>query len=524
MCGACRVERFFDKVLFAPLGFSLLAWQRRDLRAIYGNVDVDRGTRRYKRAYVEVPKKNGKSFLLGGLPIYHLLIEGEELNNPEAYGAASAKDQASIVYRAATRLIDGNSDLRDRLKVLPSTRRIVRKDGHGFYSVLSADGDLQDGIEPSLGLLDELHRFKTAKAKTLRDVIISGTIARPESLIFEITTAGDVYDSPICWAEHEYARQVLAGMVKSDTFYPAIYAADEERLKSDPEYWKSRQFRVDANPSHEDNGGFLKDEQIKAICDEALDKPAEQAAYKRYHGSVWGQKVDRWMPADAWLACGKPLRPLIDRDCYIGLDLSSTTAMTALAAVFPAGDGSLDILPSVWIPEQRLSYLTRRVHQPLEEWILTGALETTPGPTIRYDVVRQRIDALAAVYKIKEICYDPWNADKFIQELVDAGYRCVEVRQGPPTLNAPMKYLLEATLEGKVRHANHPVLNWHMDCVTARADGNGNIAPDRSRLEMESKRIDLASAVIAALARYIRVAPKQSAYAKSGLLFEEIVI
>jgi len=514
MCGACRIEKFFDKVLFAPLGFRLLNWQRHDLRKIYGNVDVDRGIRRYKRAYVEVPKKNGKSFLLGGLPIYHLLIEGEELNNPEAYGAASAKDQASIVYRAATRLIEGNQHLKDRLKVLPSTRRIVRKDGHGFYSVLSADGDLQDGIEPSLGLLDELHRFKTAKAKTLRDVIISGTIARPESLIFEITTAGDVYDSPICWSEHEYARQVIAGSLKSDTFYPAIYAANEERLKSDPEYWKSRQFRVDANPSHEDNGGFLKDEQIKAICDEALDKPAEQASYQRYHGNVWGQKVDRWMPSDAWLACGKPLRPLIDRDCYLGVDLSSTTAMTGLVAVFPAADGTLDVLSNVWIPEGRQSQIQKRVHQNLAEWVGGGFLETTPGPVINYDVIRKRIDALSAVYKVKEICYDPWNASQFIQQLVDAGYRCIEIRQGPPTLSGAMKYLMDKTLEGKLRHGNHPVMNWHMDCVTARADANGNIAPDRGRLESEGKRIDLASALVTALARYIRIAGAESAYAK----------
>jgi phage terminase large subunit-like protein len=135
-CRACKVERFFARVLYPPLGYRLLAWQKKVLRDIYGNVSLETGRRKYRTAYVSVGKKNGKSFLIGGLPIYHLLMEDER--NPEAYGAAAAKDQASLVFKAAAQLVAANTHLQSRLKVLPSTKRILRRDGGGFYPRWSA--------------------------------------------------------------------------------------------------------------------------------------------------------------------------------------------------------------------------------------------------------------------------------------------------------------------------------------------------------------------------------------------------
>src|SRR5579859_6121791 len=202
-CSACKAELFFANVLYRPLGMSLLPWQTKVLRDIYGTQDPETALRTYRRCYISMAKKNGKSFLVGGMPLYHLLAEDEL--NPEAYGAAAAKEQASIVFRAAKQFIRGNRLLRDKLRVLSSTRRITRTDGNGFYAVISADGDLQDGIEPSLALVDELHRWKTAKAETLYDVLSKGMISRVEPLLVQITTAGEIYNSPICYAEHEYA-------------------------------------------------------------------------------------------------------------------------------------------------------------------------------------------------------------------------------------------------------------------------------------------------------------------------------
>src|SRR5580704_17114547 len=215
-CRACKVERFFAEILYPPLGYKLLARQRKVLRDIYGTVSPEDGRRRYRSGYISVGKKNGKSFLIGGLPLYHLLMEDER--NPEAYGSAAAKDQAGIVFRAAARLVAANPELQARLRVLPSTKRILRRDGAGFYAVLSADGDLQDGIEPSLAIRDEVHRWKTARAETLNDVISKGQISREEPLDIAITTAGAEYESQMWWREYQYAKQVLDGSLRSDSF------------------------------------------------------------------------------------------------------------------------------------------------------------------------------------------------------------------------------------------------------------------------------------------------------------------
>jgi len=211
-CRACKIERFFARILYPPLGYQLLAWQCKVLRDVYGTVSPENGRRRYRSAYISVGKKNGKSFLIGGLPLYHLLMEDE--CNPEAYGAAAAKDQAGLVFKAAAQLVAANPDLQSRLRVLPSTKRIVRRDGGGFYAVLSADGDLQDGIEPSLAIRDEVHRWKTLRAETLCDVLVKGQISRLEPLDIGISTAGAEYESKLWWREYQQAKKVLDGSLR----------------------------------------------------------------------------------------------------------------------------------------------------------------------------------------------------------------------------------------------------------------------------------------------------------------------
>lgn len=491
MCRACHVERFFERVLYAPLGFRLVPWQRQVLREIYGTAEMETGRRRYEHAYIEVPKKNGKSFLVGGLPLYHLVMEVDHVGIPKAYGAAAAKDQAGLVYEAAQRLCNSNAELLKHLKVLPSTKRIVRRDGRGFYAVISADGDLQDGIEPSLAIYDEFHRWRTARARTLHDVLSAGMISRTEPLGIKITTAGDVYDSPLCWIEHERTRQLLEGSLKSDRFYGRMWGADATKLKADPTYWKTRAARAEANPSHEDNGGFLRDEAIQAM-EEELGEPA----YRRYHLNVWNQKAEKLIPMDAWTRCAQPTRPLLGRPCWLGLDLSETTAMTSLVALFPDDDGTYDVLPFFWLPEDRVHAIERRVKVNLQHWIKKGLLETTPGPTLEYEAVRKKIHWLREDFQVQQICYDPWNAKEFVKKLSDEGFLCVEVSQRIPMLSGPTKWLIDQILLGKLRHGGHEVLTWNADCATARVDANGNVAPTKEKLEAEGKRIDGISALL----------------------------
>jgi phage terminase large subunit-like protein len=495
-CRACKVERFFAEILYPPLGSILLGWLRLVLRDIYGTVRAEDGLRRYRSAYISVAKKNGKSFLIGGLPLYHLLMEGER--NPEAYGAAAAKDQAGLVFKAAVQLVAANSDLSGRLKVLPSTKKILRKDGGGFYAVLSADGDLQDGIEPSLAIRDEVHRWKTTRAETLRDVIVKGQISREEPLDIGITTAGAEYESPLWWRDYQFAKSALTGSPASESFYAAIWEADANRVASEPEYWKSRDVRVAANPSHEDLGGFLKDTAIVAELDKAIAEPAERSKYLRYHLNVpLKTQEDPIIDMYKWELCGGgiDLRQcrkynvdsivdawnLRNRLCFAGVDASWTTDLTAVVFVFPPFDrgDAWTLLPFFWLPAKKVVELERVCRVPFETWVEQGFVTATPGSVIDQRSVMDRVRWGNQRFDMQEMPFDRYNFRTEALNLADEGIVAVEVQQTFLYLSHPTKFLLGAYLEQNIRHGNHPVLNWMASCLQLHYDHKDNCQPTK---------------------------------------------
>lgn len=518
-CRGCEAERFFEQVLFAPIGFRLLDWMRTSIRTIYGTMDPESGQRQYTRVLEEVAKKNGKSFKVGGMPIYHLVVEADRLDNPKAFGAAAAKDQAGIVFDSATRLIRGNPDLLKRLKILDSTKTILRRDGHGSYRVLSADGDVADGIEPSLNIIDELHRWKTAKAHTLYSVMTKGTISQPEPLTMQITTAGAEGESPIWIDEHDLATQKMRGEVEAKRLCVFIWAADEKRLEQEPEYWKSREARVAANPSHEDNGGFLKDEKIVEELDKALSSPAKKAEYLRYHlnvkvSSVHENAVDmnRWRECDG----GVDLRQwpdydvdllirkwgLIDRPCYAGVDASWSIDLTGLALWFPpaAEDAPWSLLSFCWAPKDRLRELERVTKRgELSKWAEQGFVIATPGNSIDTRSVMDKIRWASEMFELRNVCYDKLNFRVAASTLIDEGIPCAEVKQNYACLSEPTKKLLEMYQTGSIQHGNNPVANWHASCLALQGDGRDNVQPAKPERGKTSKRIDVISAAITGL-------------------------
>jgi phage terminase large subunit-like protein len=528
-CRACKIERFFERVLYPPLGYKLQEWQRKILRALYGTVDAGTGLRQYRRSYISVAKQNGKSFLLGGLPIYHLLMENEP--QPEAYGVASARDQASIVYKAAALLVEGNPELRKRLKVLESTRRIIRRDGGGLYTVLSADGDVQDGKRPSLLMFDELHRFTRKKAETVRTVLLKGMISRSpvvngvqqgEPLMIQTTTSGDEHECPLWFSEYEYAQHVLDGSIEDRSYYAAIYQADPKRIESDPEYWKSREARVAANPSHEDNGGFLADSAIEAEMKEAVARPEKYGGFVRLNLNVpcvlTGTPVIQ-MPLWCQGGGGVDLRewPVYDverlisqwglagKTCFAGIDLAWTTDMAALAFLFPPSD---DIeqwkeLLFFWLPTERISDIERRTRAPLTSWAQRGFLETNPGAEIDMSAVIERVRWASQEFDLREVCFDRWGGIKAAANLllVREGFTCVEIAQTIGGLTAATKNFFGLYMNRKLAHGNNPILNWHASCLALVTDGGDNCKPAKPARDTASKRIDGVAATITAMAR-----------------------
>ena len=365
-----------------------------------------------------------------------------------AYGAAAAKDQAGLVFKAAAELVAANPHLQARLKVLPSTKRILRYDGGGFYAVLSADGDLQDGIEPSLAIRDEVHRWKTLRAETLRDVLVKGQISRAEPLDIGITTAGAEYESPLWWREYQQAKKVLDGSLPSDTFYAAVWEADVKRIESDPEYWKSREARIAANPSHEDLGGFLKDSAIVGELEKALAEPSERSKYLRYHLNVPLKAAeDPVFDMAKWQACGGGVDMrewpeydvdllinkwgLLDKPCWAGVDASWTTDLTAVVFVFPPFDGeeTWTLLPFFWMPQERVAELERVCRVPYSTWIRQGFIETTAGNGIDMRAVKQRIHRGRELFELREMPFDRFNFRTQAMELLDEGVQAVEITQ-----------------------------------------------------------------------------------------------
>ncbi len=529
-CRACKVEKYFQNFLFKPLGYQLLKWHRKALRSLYGNLSPDTGERLYRKAMISMAKQNGKSFLMGGLPIYHLLMEDIEIS-PEAYGAAAAKEQAGLVFKSCAALIRGNPVLMDKLKIIDSTKRIVRRDGGGTYTVLSADGDVQDGIRPSLAIIDELHRWRTKKAEILFQVMTKGMISRREPLAIEITTVGEQNESPLWWSEYEYALRVLDGSLPTEDFYAMIYSADAKRCETEADYWKSREARVAANPSHEDNGGFLKDAALVAELNSAIAKPGTKPEYLRYHlnvpasageerviempiwcegGNAEGIGIDHrdyvdlrtWPEYDVDLLVMK--WGLKNRPCFAGVDAAWTTDLTAVTLVFPPQDHETiwRILGFAWLPKERLMELGRKCRAPFAEWARRGFLESTPGNAVDLEAIKEKIRWAGKMFDLREVPFDPWNFRTEGAALNREGFTAVDVRQGYQSLSEPTKKFLELYITRNLIHGNNPLMNWNASCLSIDMD-NDNAKPSKGDRNKSGKRIDMIAAAITAMNRAI---------------------
>jgi phage terminase large subunit-like protein len=515
---ATRVCRFFEKVLrhpkerYAP--FTLLPWEESYLRRIFGLVD-GQGLRRIRRCYLEVPKKNGKSELAAGVALYMLAFDDEPA--AEVYLAATTKEQAGIVFRTAAAMVEASPALGSILKVIRSTKRIVkRKDYNSFLAAISADGGAQDGINPHAVIIDELHRWKTGKSHELMNVLVKGTVARKQPLVFEITTAGSTQDeSPLAWLEHERTRSIEAGDFEDPTFYGKVYAADPADDWTAPATWAK------ANPSLESNGGFLKLDAIEAEYRAAVNQPSLQAAFKRYHLGVWLSTETEWMPREVWRACGEKRYSLVERSCYLGLDLSERIDLTSLVLLFPTaeddGPASYDVLPFFWMPKERIRERELGDRVPYSAWVEQGLIEATAGNVIDLRDIKKKIAWACEVFDVKEVAFDPHHALQLSIELTEElGLKCVGVPQRFTHMSEPTKKLMELALQHKLRHEGNKVLSWNINCLRVRSDGNDNVRPVKPDRFRSGKRIDGAIALILALSR--AMFHRGSVYETRGLI------
>ncbi len=495
------------KGTWAGKPFELIDWQEQIIRDLFGVLKPN-GYRQFNTAYIEIPKKQGKSELAAAVALLLLCGDGEE--RAEVYGCAADRNQAKIVFDVAVDMVRFCPALSKRVKILESQKKITYLPTNCSYQVLSADVANKHGFNTHGVIFDELH---TQPNRKLFDVMLQGSgDARMQPLYFLITTAGNDTNS-ICYEVHQKAIDIAEGRKVDPTFYSVIYGAAEDEDWTDPKVWKK------ANPSLGITVGIDK---VKAACESAQQNPGEENAFRQLRLNQWVKQSVRWMPMDKWDACAFPVSEddLEGRICYGGLDLSSTTDITAFVLVFPPLDeeDKYYILPYFWIPEETLDLRVRRDHVPYDLWERQGTLMTTEGNVVHYGYIEKFIEQLGERFNIREIAFDRWGAVQMVQNLEGMGFTVVPFGQGFKDMSPPTKELMKLVLEEKIAHGGHPVLRWMMDNIFIRTDPAGNIKADK---EKSTEKIDGAIATIMGLDRAIRCGNDTGAsvYDSRGLLF-----
>ncbi len=494
------------KGTWAGKPFELIDWQEQIIRDLFGTLKPN-GYRQFNTAYIEIPKKQGKSELAAAVALLLTCGDGEE--RAEVYGCAADRQQAAIVFDVAADMVRMCPALSKRVKILASQKRLIYTPTNSFYQVLSAEAYSKHGFNIHGVVFDELH---TQPNRKLFDVMTKGSgDARMQPLYFLITTAGTDTHS-ICYETHQKAKDIIEGRKIDPTFYPVIYGADESDDWTDPKVWKK------ANPSLDITVGIDK---VKAACESAKQNPGEENAFRQLRLNQWVKQAVRWMPMEKWDKCAFAVDEdeLEGRVCYGGLDLSSTTDITAFVLVFPPLDeeDKYVILPYFWIPEDNLTLRVNRDHVPYDVWERQGYLQTTEGNVVHYGFIEQFIERLGERFNIREIAFDRWGAVQMVQNLEGMGFTVVPFGQGFKDMSPPTKELMKLVLEQKIAHGGHPVLRWNMDNIYIRTDPAGNIKADK---EKSTEKIDGAVATIMALDRAIRCGNDHGAsvYDERGLL------
>ena len=388
---------------WAGTPFWLLPWQEQLIRDIFGIVKPD-GNRQFRTAFVEICKKVGKSELAAAVALYLLYADNEP--SAEVYGAAADRQQASIVFDVAKQMVEMSPALMKRSKLMGATKRIVNYSNAGYYQVLSAEVGGKHGFSVSGLVFDEIH---TQPNRQLYDVLTKGSSdARQNPLHFIITTAGNDRHS-IAYELHTKAVDILEGRRVDPTFYPVVYG-----LKDD-EDWEDEANWYKVNPSL----GYTVDiERLRDAYREAKQNPADEITFKWLRCNMWVSSTVAWIPDAIYMRGNEPIDmdALAGRDCYAGLDLSSTGDITALVLIFPPRDEEEKyvLLPYFWIPEETIPRRVKANSVPYDIWEKQGYIMSTEGNVIHYDFIEKFIMDLSEKYHILEIAVDRWNATQMI--------------------------------------------------------------------------------------------------------------
>jgi phage terminase large subunit-like protein len=488
--------------VFAGHPLLLLPWQSRFVRELFGWKRAD-GSRLYRTAYLEVPRKAGKSTLASAIGLY--LAYGDAEAGPQVYFAAADKDQAKVCYKAARVMAELTPSLASATVFYNSTSEmhLVHNPG-GIIKALSSDAAKQYGLNIHGLVFDEL---MTQKSREMWDALTTSQGARRQPLVIAISTAGWNRNS-ICYEQHEYARKIAAGEENDPTYLGVVYSVDETTDWREEEAW------VQANPSL---GYTVPMDYYREHASKAEALPTYQNTFRTLLLSQWVGQETRFIPMDQWdLQAEKPT--IEDGSaCFAGLDLASTTDLASFVLVFPGVDGRVLTVPTFFMPADNVRERGMRDGVPYETWVQQGLIVATPGNVIDYAYIKDTIRHAAERYDLKDVSYDRWGAIQLAQELESEGIKMVQMGQGFASMSPPTKELLRLVLEQKLVHGGNPVLRWNAENTAAKLDEAGNVKPDKAK---SSARIDGLVATVMALDGLMRRGPsamRKSVYESRGL-------
>lgn len=475
----------------------LEAWQIFILTTVFGWYRKN-GRRRFRTAYIEVPRKNAKSTLSSGVALYMLTADGEA--GAEVYSAATTRDQARIVFDDAKQMASMEPGFRQRFGVKVLAHSIYEVINNGRFVPLSAEGSTLDGLNIHFAVVDELHAHKT---RAVYDVLETGTGARAQSLLWNITTAGD-NRAGICYEQRSYVTGLLNSVLRrhdglgypvkgtiaeDDTYFGIIYTIDDEDDWADEKCWAK------ANPNY--NVSIYPDD-IKRLAEKAERVMGARNNFLTKRLNVWVNAAAAWMDMRQWDKCnaaGLSIDDFAGRPCWIGMDLAEKRDIAAIVAVFER-DGRYFVFPRFYLNDEAIE---EGSNSQYEGWREAGHLCGNPGNVTDFDRIAADLKSWCEQFDVREIPFDPALTRYFATKLLEEGLPLVEMRQAPMTFTSAITELENFVAEGKIVFDGNPVMTWMASNVVIRESRfNGLKHPGKER---DENKIDGVVALLMALAR-----------------------
>ena len=451
--------------------------------------------RRYRKAYVEIARKNGKSFFAAAIGLYMQLMDGEF--KPEIYSAALKRDQAKKVYESARDLLKAGRKYSKYLKSITkisvgdNTMKITSTHNSGVFKPLGKDANSEEGSNPSCGIIDEYHLHVT---NVMLAMLETGMVQRDNPLLLIITTAGHNTALP-CYPYRENLKKILLGKQKLENTFVIIYSLDEKDYWTDPKNWKK------ANPSL---GSILRLDALKEEYDKTLiEGESKTREFRVKQLNQWLNEAEGWMTDEQWKKCAAKFeeKDLLGRICYGGLDLASTRDMTGLAFIFPPMEEGEKwrLIIKYFVPQGALDNPKRNDGLvQYRQWAKDGWLTVTDGNTQDYDVLRDAILDANEKYELTRVGFDRYKSYSIVAQLIESGVNMDPVPQSFLGMSEPMKHIegLVYSKESVFEHNDNPITNWMLGNVAVMVDGNENIKIDRKN---KKDKIDGIAAMLDAM-------------------------